>query len=815
MTEVAPEQADVSEDVAKDVQSGNFEEVYNELNTLNDDPAAFQENLDVINQKLENEGVLPGLDIVGVDEASKGIILKNESDGSTRTVDQQGRTIASTDANGNSVAVKYKDEHSTDIVEIKETRNGQTHTYTKQGNDWVDEKGNKTGARDPVLDKDGNYSFKNADGSKTTRKSDGTEVVSSLDDQDKPETITYPDGSKHTIKYNGQDVAAVLGADGKPVYAFDGKQWVNGKGEPQDFANIRYDSKGNQIITTKDDADVTTNTNGKVTDIAYADGSKRSFTYNDKGIETITETARDGQTVKTYHQNDKGQWVDEKGVATGNSNPQVDAEGNYSFTNKDGKTVTTTTDGKQTVSEHGFKKDEQGRVVEVDYPNGKKQTFSYDKTTGELNQITDADGNKWTLGADKQWHATKANGDVLKDSKGNPVVSDAKVFVDDHGNYNIWNSDGSKEKYNPDGSSTRTNADGSAISRDTQGRIDEIKTANGDTTKISYGTDGKINGYDHPAVSYQQGADGKWTMTDKKTGQTTPADVAIAVDDFGTVKVVDKQTGMTKVAKADGSYMLSFKDQPLGIFYADGTTQRAFKYDDRGQLIGVQDQNNQWAKGADGLWRDSKGQVARDVQVDKQGNYIIKEANGTTTYRYTDNTSTAVTAGGTKVHRDDAGVITGVDLANGNSWQFDQQNERWVEYNSDGKQTGKISNGTPNLDAQGDVTFKSNEGSTTYKKDGSTVQANARGQVTEVAYQDGTTRKYTYDANGNVASVTERDGKVHNLQNGQSADGGKVSVLPDGTMQVTYPDGHVEIRSTYDPNRTRTVSAPQPVAGPR
>lgn len=608
-TDPAEKKVDADVVVEGEIAPDKFDELYAEIEQLSQDGLTDEERL-AINTKLHEDGLLPELHIVGIDEKQKAVMIQNTQDKSTVWVDEKGQVIMVEDANKQKRSFTYDDKG-----ELKTITDGGKEYHKNNQGVWVDRDNKPTGASNPEVDKDGNYSFTNADGNKTARRADGSQVQ--------------------------------------------------------------------------------TDKNGNVTEITYANGSKRSLQYDKDGnITGITEEEKGGKNKKQYHQGEyvdkngvkKTGWVDEKGNPTGNSNPKVNADGSYSYLNEKGNVVTHDTNGTSTTSKHALKIDANGKVTEVKYPSGYTQSFTYDKD-GNLSQVKDQTGGQWTLGPDGKWRGP------------NGAVSDASVRVDEDGTVHIVNKDGSSEAHKADGSSFTRKADGSEHVRNQDGQLTEIRNPAGLTTKITYSDTGpkaSITRIESGNLVFVQGADGKLHLNGEGPGLNATvnqhSEIVLAAPDG---------SGMT--VKADGSLLMTDAQKNVtGILYPDGST-RGFQYAN-GQLVGIKDGNDIWTRNTDGTWSGPKMGTAQSINVDAHGNYIIKQADGTTTYRYTDLTSATVYANGTTVTRNAYGNVTGVK-AGGTTWQRGGENgEQWIEVRN-GKPTGKASWQEPQVDKNGNVIF--------------------------------------------------------------------------------------------------------------
>lgn len=290
-------------------------------------------------------------------------------------------------------------------------------------------------------------------------------------------------------------------------------------------------------------------------------------------------------------------------------------------------------------------KDSEGRVISVEYPNGKKREFGYDEN-GQLNRVVQPDGQVLVL-KDGKWYdeknlrntdtgkpgmggngGTSSGGDATNQSSGgdatnqntNPPTDqngqptgDAPVQQGDGNGMGNGNLGGSASKSpgeadfkNPviqadgtfswesqngdrsvayvDGTSSRFLKEGGSIWMDDQGRVTSTISAGGDNRRFTYGDDGNIATITENGRKYEV-RDGELYFRDRPTGRKHPQvapDGTYSVEDSKGSVIAKRMDGTSEIFNKDRSVVKKDKDGRITeIGYANGNV-RTFEYDDNG-----------------------------------------------------------------------------------------------------------------------------------------------------------------------------------------------------------------------------------------
>lgn len=277
--------------------------------------------------------------------------------------------------------------------------------------------------------------------------------------------VTLPNNQKRTFGYDQKgELNSITEPDGKSYKNVDGK-WVDAQGKPAPFDKPAISSTGDLVMTTSDQRIVTETQDGKttalnpkdnsvvtydgnfhVTNVHYANGQSRSFTYNQDTLTSVTET--DGKVYKLQD----NQWLAPDNTNTFNSNAKVLADGTYSYQQPDGKTISTSTTGETSqINPDGSvcRFDANHRISEITYTDGKKTQFRYDDQ-GHPNGLITTDGKTLTL----------QNGKWV-DAQGHDTgISDLRV----QGDGSFWFKSG-KNEYINSSKDTQSSFDSDSIAK--------------------------------------------------------------------------------------------------------------------------------------------------------------------------------------------------------------------------------------------------------------------------------------------------------------------------------------------------------------
>ena len=770
--------------------------------------------------------------------------------------DDDGRLVATIDADGNRIEYDYDVEGRTQSV--KDRRGNTTvYTYDDNGNvlQTVDAYGNKTtNSYDKynnllsATDANGNttsYAYDDSGNVTEVTAADGTKVKSTYTQENLVSSVQMADKTVMAMKYDDKGrISSVEDANGNETaysYTSDGKLTglTDSIGE---YQRITYDSDGNVASTTNgagESASYTYDKNGKVTSVTISreeNGKTVTFTshYSYNAAGEIIESIDNAGNVTAYEYDDNGNQTasvdakgrrityayDDMGNMVKTTYPDgtyetftYDANGNnVTATDRNGLTVTMTYDKLDRMTEkkyadgtrENYAYDAAGNVTEQTSTSGAKTSYAYDERNRNIS-ITDALGNVTTFAYDEAARLTSRT-----DAKGNTISYE----YDDNGNI------------------TRTiYADGNSVSSeyDARNRVTKQEDQNGNETIYEYdGADRLTKVTDADGNSYTYGYDGNGNliMVTDANGHVT----RYTYDTVGRVQTVTNALGKTMEYRYDeiGNVIQSkdyagtvtkyaYDEMDRIIKKTVGTEETAFTYDKKGQLVKVAD------KSGDVVYTyDKYGRLAS--QTDVNGNtlsYTYDAAGrletfdngfGKATYEYDllDRVTRVIDRNGraTVYEYDELGNRSAVRYPNGNvaTYTYDACQRLKEEYvtNADGVQLSRYSYGLGKAGERLTITEVNSgvETETTYKYD------RLNRLVKETIERDGNrlTNEFTYDeASNRISKETSVKGDISTLAD---VDLEEIKVA-EGTTTYTYnalnqlvtedsPEG--SIIYTYDAN---------------
>ncbi len=263
------------------------------------------------------------------------------------------------------------------------------------------------------------------------------------------------------------------------------------------------------------------------------------------------------------------------------------------------------------------------------------------------------------------------------------------------------------------------------------------------------------------------------------------------------------------------------------VTYPDGH-KKSFEYGPNGELTKFADQNGSWRKEGDS-WNlydkqgNSTGQSLEQgskCAVDKKGDFIFTQKDGTKTIQAPDGSSVIKNPDGTvaRVNKPDGdsskyeygphGELTKFTNKDGASWK--KEGDSWNQYDKSDHKTGQsLQKGSScAVDSDGKFIFKEKDGTkTTSAPDGSVVINDPTGKVSRVTNSDGVTTKFEYGPHGDLTRFTNKDGlswkkdadgwnqyDQSNNKTGATLDKGtNCATDSDGSLTITHPDGTKDI----------------------
>jgi YD repeat-containing protein len=522
-------------------------------------------------------------DVVGLEKGQ--IYWRQNHDGSS-TVTNKDHSIVTKDTDGNPTEVIYPDGKRT---EVHYNTKGEPLTIKKDGATYVqesgkwfkeDEHGNRVQEMNGkmTVDKNGDVSFidkdkgtitKHTDGSTERKRSDGSEMVTDINDR--VTKLKYPNGNTNEIEYdkNGDPTKIKGGAGdewvkqgnrwshkdehGKEIDHLDGCINVTRSGDivavGKDGTFLKQDARGGFTETQKDKSIVSKDSDGYVTDVVYPNGKHTEVSYDD--LHNPTSVKMDGEG--RYDKNPDGTWTkyDENGKELKQINGDFKVGENGDVTLKDndkggeitrhtdGSTERHRADGSVTIS------DANDRPVKDVYPNGSSNEFKYDKD-GNAIGMRDQDGNVWRKEGENNWNRYDKSGKRI-------AHFDGQVNVTKEGDIVAAGKDGREfHRKNHDGTNSISNDDQSITTKDDKGRVVEVTYPDAKQNGFAYDEKGQLNQIDANDGSHWNKENGKWVHYDRNDKQVGNFDGDIKTDADGNITVTNKDGNIVMSKLRDG-----------------------------------------------------------------------------------------------------------------------------------------------------------------------------------------------------------------------------------------------------------------------
>lgn len=279
-------------------------------------------------------------------------------------------------------------------------------------------------------------------------------------------------------------------------------------------------------------------------------------------------------------------------------------------------------------------RDSEGRVISIEYPNGKKREFGYGEN-GQLNRVVQPNGQTFVL-KDGKWvdendlprggrSSMEPGGSGTGEggvNRGGHVGNDSQSRGDEtsasprehYGNSNMdgdrgggstgpreadfrnpqvnpdgtfsWETrDGSRNVAYTDGTSTRFLKDGGSVWMDDQDHITSVTNQNGDVSRFRYGPTGDISEVTENGVKYTVKDNELYDANDRPTGLKNPRvapDGTYIVEDADGSFISKRTDNTTEIFKTDNSIIKKDKHGRITeIGYANGI-DRKLEYNDKG-----------------------------------------------------------------------------------------------------------------------------------------------------------------------------------------------------------------------------------------
>ncbi len=398
-----------------------------------------------------------------------------------------------------------------------------------------------------------------------------------------------------------------------------------------------------------------------------------------------------------------------------------------------------------------------GLPSRIEDPRGGISTYGYDDN-GNLLTYTDAAGDTYQYSYDQSGNLTEIVNPLGEvDKLTYDSLSDLTSLTDADGNITQYNDnsagnllsitypDGTQQSltYDPLGNMTETieqNGDPVSYQYNGQGLVTEESFADGSSQTYTYDDHGNL--LTASTYSSSDVLTGTTTLTYNAANEL----LSIAYPDGQYLDFTYNAAGQRTQSVHQDGFTVNYKYDSLGrlaeLTDGSGNLIVQYTYNDLGELVAKQNGNGTYTTYA----YDKNGNLTNEVNYANSTGSIV---NSTFTYAYNSlNEETSVTdeSGNTTSYGYDAtGQLTEVTLPGGATIQY--------VYNAAGDRTEVINSGTV----------------TSYS-------SNSDNEITQVG-----SATYTYDANGNVATVTEASGTT-------TYDYNDLNQL----VSITNPDGSVQ-----------------------
>ena len=559
------------------------------------------------------------------------------------------------------------------------------------------------------------------------------------------------------------------------------------------YSTLAKNADGTFTMTEKDGTRYNFSAAGLISSMADRNGNTLSFSYSGGNLATVTDPAGRSTTFAYDAAGPLATLTDPSGsrytlTYSGSTLSSVTYPdgGSWHYSYDANAFMLSKTDPAGNTTSYAY--DAEHRVVSATDPEGKVRSVAYPTGTATTKSttFTEKDGGQWQYSYDTQAGTLAAKSD--------PQGGVTSYMYDASGNRTATTL--------PDGSTTRSSYDAKgnvasttdALNQTTTysynnfGQVTSIRDAQGEITGYGYDASGNLTSTTDPAgatTQYQYDSRGKVTKVTNAAGQAT----SFTYDAGGNLASVTDPTGATTSYGYDASGNLTAQTD------ASGATT-GFAYNAKNQVVKV---------------TDPQGNVTV-YSYDANGNKASQtDANGnSTTYRYnfkgdlvsardTLGNVTTYAYGSTGCPSCGGGTdkLTSISDANGNStsYQYDNLGRLLSETDPLGNVTNYAYDPSGNLVAKTD----GNGATTRYAYDSlgrllkktypdattTTFSYDAKGRVMTAGNQN-ISYALSYDANGNVTSATDSNGR--SIGYSYDALGQKTkTVSPDGrTLTYSY-----------------------------
>lgn len=577
----------------------------------------------------------------------------------------------------------------------------------------------------------------------------------------------------------------------------------------------------------------------RIKSIDYGNVHKlREFGYDGKELNSIKTTeTKDGKSTTTTLTKDKenNKWYTEVNGSRFylQGNIELRDNGDFAIQDKEGgpwrteRRNGTTFIEKVNASGTRVAFNEDKTISHISRTDGSTVDCSY--KDGKLNQVTESpkDGAAvtWTRSGEA-WHSNEK-----------PPKERKNFNVNENGNIDWQNADGTKTIIRGDGIKVNESANGQQYEFDKEGRLTKMTYGGGKMREFTYaeGTD-RVQSYketnpkepDKTRTFTRQGDTDEWLCTDAKgakVGSGVWKGELKTTSEGGWAWKQHEQPGRA----ADGSWH-KVDSNGVETIHKIGQDGSALMYDEKGNLLRLQRpngtgvevtyENGQKSKVAEfnlntqreTVWsydantkkwtsEDKTQADSTECPIGNDGNYKFKSVDGSRHTVKPDGAAELNKPDGSKVSVDADGLVRQVTAKNGSTRTFDYEGHDLVRVTDTtkagtavwDKKTDAKSRTNVCVSELGDVSYTDeNLAKVIDRTDFSRSKFNAQGQLELVMNQDGSSRRFTYDEQShNLKSVTD----TRTNAKGQQTQTWDAQVTADGAVSLSLKNGEkTEVR---------------------
>ncbi|MBX9688125.1 MAG: hypothetical protein K2X27_15565 [Candidatus Obscuribacterales bacterium] len=293
-------------------------------------------------------------------------------------------------------------------------------------------------------------------------------------------------------------------------------------------------------------------------------------------------------------------------------------------------------------------RNEAGQVLSVKDNLGRSQIFTY--KNNELIANKDYDGSQWTKVSEGVW-AKEGTNIIWKGNRS--IDGDGNLRLSTKGKEITRRTNGWEEHRDTNtgrSSFQHKTADNAIVVKDQEGKIRELRFANGDFRKFEYGENGAINKISTASGEVLSSTDGFNWKNESKPPEAA-LQMLIQISANGTIRQLSINGRSETVLKGDGSKLQAEDGRIVQITNPFGET-RKFGWSADGNLTSIEESSkgnvtSVWTKSGDQRWQkqtssgtpagesfkggfylDGAGNLLQKIQTDKELSSKLFKSNG-------------------------------------------------------------------------------------------------------------------------------------------------------------------------------------------